>query len=588
MENIYLNKSLVGAAERLGAAMRESKISIYLTGLAASGKSAVAEIVSQLTGIPLVDSGLPFRLAAYLCETIPAAVSDLTLFDRLINAHSIHVINGAYRIFSGVEDVTEKLRSPEIERDVPRIAGDSRLREIVLRFLRSTTTAPAIVAARGATEPLTSGSLVQIELKCDFDERVSRRAKQLGLTNTTVRKSIRERDARDLQGPSRYPSSDFVDSTNLTLDATVSRVIDRATERFSRVHEYRSFRRLSPPSDEAVENPLLSKAWDCIKSFMEAEESRQNIPIGHAKARYLLHLSRFSSRELFAGESPSWTTGAFAPKGFRDSLASPDIDLLQHEAVRIIEERKIALNEFLRLTCFDRQMFSSASQTRVRRAGRTLIAEGDARQVVEHLHLKDASRECGAAIERYLHYLGVHRLDTTHRLLLVEESTDYPVLYMSFSPNSRKYFEPLLWALGLRMEEVAVAVRGFGSPRCPRNAMGLFLRMCCKRVSDDFRHLRAVITDINPNWGFTGSSFREAGFITIGTKYAPTLFEGEEYVSRRGIDRRPGQKAATMHKLPLVPTLIMVKPLDDAAEKAINGAIKDGLYIVPRSLYDMR
>ena len=589
MEDIYLNKALLHAADQLAKLLHQDKISIYLTGLAASGKSAVAEIVSQLTGIPLVDSGLPFRLAAYLCEAIPACVSDLNLFEKLLNAHSVKVINGTYRIFSGLEDLTDKLRSPDIERDVPRIAGDARLREMVLKYLRSTTDAPSIVAARGATEPLTSGSLLQIELKCDFDERVSRRVKQVGLDKTTVRRSIRSRDARDLQGPSRYPSSDTIDSTHLTLAATVSRVIDRAIERLARLHEHSTFRRVPVPSDDQLDNPFLLRVWGGIEAHVSSLERANNIPAGHTKARLLLHLSRFSTRELVGVDGCDWTPGSVALNESKTLPMELNTSLLYGEVSRIIDERRLALDEFLRLTLFGKDIFESPVQTRVKKSGKTLVAEAEANGYpVEHLQIKDASLECGAAIERYLHYLAIPRLDSTHRLTLVESSTGNPVLYASFSPNTRKYLEPLLWAFGLRMEEVAVAVRGFGTPRCPKNAMGLFLRMCCRRVSEDFRHLKAIVTDINPNWGFSGGSFREAGFITVALKYAPTYFVGDEYVSRRGIEGRPGQKAATSHKCPLNPTLIMIKPLDNSLERQITANITHGLYIIPRNLYDGR
>ena len=195
----------------------------------------------------------------------------------------------------------------------------------------------------------------------------------------------------------------------------------------------------------------------------------------------------------------------------------------------------------------------------------------------------------GIAVEKHLHYLGIPRVDTTHRIVMVEQSTELPVLYISFAPNSRKYFEPLLWAFGLRMEEVAVAARGYGWPRCPRNAMGLFLRTAAKRVADDFPHLKAIITDINPNWGFSGNSFKEAGFISIGLKHAPTCFIGDDYTSRRGIEGQKGHKAAISNKLSLVPTLIMLKPFNDNLIRSVTeSANLDGLYLIPRTLYEDR
>ena len=591
MEDLYLDKQLLTAAHTLAVQMRDRSISLYLAGLAASGKTAVAGVLSQLTGVPLVDTGLPFRLATYLCNVIPAAQTDLGLFDRLLNAHSTRVVNGEFRVFSGSVDVTSKLRSASIDQEVARIAGDRRLREVILKFLRSTTQPPSIVAARGVTEPLTSGPLVQIELRTEFDERVRRRAKESGEPSAKVKRSMRERDERDMCGPSAYPSADYVDSTRLTLEETVAQVIERARERITRLFAFQSFRKQVILNWEGIGNPLIKIAWSNSAGFVTEKEEQLHIPKGHIKGRFLLHLSRFAVRELFGtsanGKQLEWAPGSF-PVELDYAGLTPDPSLLHAEATRVAEERQRSLDRFFRDTGMPRQFTELGPPGPVRRAGSALIAEDASRRTVERFVMKDASRELGIAIESHLHYLGTPRSDTTHRLVLVEESTELPVLYISFAASSRKYYEPLLWSAGLRMEEVAVAVRGYGSPRCPKNAMALFLRMACKRVADDFPHLKAILTDINPNWGYTGQSFREAGFRDIGFKHAATYFYGAEYTSRRGIERTSGHKLPIENRLPLVPTIIMVKALSDATDNAIKSVVNDGLYVVPRSMYDKK
>lgn len=591
MEDLYLDKQLLSAAHRLAAQMRDRSISLYLTGLAASGKTAVAGIISQLTSIPLVDSGLPFRLATYLCNTIPAVQTNLALFDRLLNAHSTHVVNGEFRVFSGAEDITSKLRSASIDQDVARIAGDNRLRELILKFLRSTTQPPSIVAARGATEPLTTGPLVQIELRTDFNERVRRRTKESEEPLTKVKRSMRERDERDMCGPAAYPSADYVDSTRLTLEETVARVIERAGERITRLYAFQSFRRQVISNWEAIGNPLINLAWENSAEFVAQKEQKLQIPTGHTKGRFLLHLSRFAVRELFGvltdDKRLEWAPGSF-PVSLDTAGLKPDLSLLHAEATRVAEERKQSLERFFSETAIPRQFMVPITPARVRRAGGALIAEDENGRTLERFVMKDASRELGIAIEVHLHYLGTPRNDTTHRLVLVEESTELPVLYVSFTANSRKYYEPLLWAAGLRMEEVAIAVRGYGSPRCPKNAMALFLRMACKRVADDYPHLKAILTDINPNWGYTGGSFREAGFRDIGLKHAATYFYGTEYASRRGIDGTRGHKLPIENRLPLVPTIVMLRGLSDATDHAIKTVANNGLYLIPRSMYDKK
>ena len=395
MDNICFDTILLGAAEQLSKKMRKHSICLYLTGLAASGKSAVALIASRLTGVPVVDSGLPFRLATYLCWHVPVAGSDMNLFDKLLNAHTIKVIGGEYRIFSGNSDITDRLRAPEIDRDVPRVAGDVRLREIVLRFLRSTTTAPTIIAARGATEPLASGHILQIELKTDFNVRVERRMKQGELPYATVRKSIRDRDIRDLRGPSRYPSPDSIDTTHLTLDETTARVIAKASERIDRLYSFKSFRRQPRPDDTIVDNPLLNKAWGHSASIVEEFETKLNVPHGHTKGRFLLHLSRFSVRELFTTSSTegcTWPPGVF-PTDVPVYLLSPREDILRREAERMVEERRLALDEFFAKTLLPTKIIEPVCPLFLHKNGKNLFSKDEHGKHVERYDIKDASRE---------------------------------------------------------------------------------------------------------------------------------------------------------------------------------------------------
>lgn len=589
MEDLILDEKLLRDARRLSKRMSDHGISLYLTGLAASGKSTVATYLSQLTRVPLVDTGLPFRLATYLYQQVPACVADKNLFDRLLHAHSIRIVSGQYRVFSGEEDITERLRGHEIDRDVPRVAGDPWVREQVLGFLRTTTTAPAIVAARGATEPFTAGHILQLELSATFDCRAKRRARQGDLPADTVRKSIRERDRRDLQGAARYPSPDVIDTTHLTLEESLARVVARANERIIRLYEFQSFRRQQLPLVEDLDNPLLRTAWRALGGVVDGLEAAHDVPRGQTRGRLLLRLSRLSPRDIFGAGVSSADTWPAATFPMPRDLAhlSPDMDLLRIEAEQAVLERRRALDAFFAATRLPQSFLNAREDRTVTRRGATLAVERGG-EAEERLVLKDASPELGIAIEEHLHYLAIPRRDATHRVVLVEETTDLPVLYLSFSPNSRKYTEPLLWAFGLRMEEVAVAVRGYGSPRCPRNAMGLFLRMACQRVSRDFPHLRAILTDINPNWGYSGQSFREAGFIDVGLKHAPTSFVGEDYASRRDLAGRPGARAATQARCPLVPTIIMLRPMTGQTDlaKSLERSVDGGLYVVPRSLYD--
>lgn len=587
---IALDRPLMEAAKNLGELMSTHGISLYITGLAASGKTTVATYVSQITGIPLVDTGLPFRLATYIRQMIPASIEDRKLFDNLLQSHEIRIVSGQYRVFSGSVDITDRLRTPEIDIDTPRVSADQSVRERVIGFLKKTTVGPAIVAARGVTEPVTGGHIVQIELSASLACRVERRRKQEQQPSETVKRSIKERDRRDLRGAARYPSPDIIDTTHLNLDESLARLVSSASDRIRRLYSFQRFRRIPLPPVDKIENPYLASIWRQVRPLVEHEESRAGVPIGQTKAKFLLRLSRFSANDLFDHDSQpfkEWQPGTF-PDWSLPVSASINMGLVRVEIASAVNERRSAIDQFFRETLLPTALMEAANERIATRTGGKLVVNDRSGVATDRLILKDASPELGRCIEKHLHYLGSPRTDATHRIVLAEASTDLPVLYMSFAPNTRKYTEPLLWSLGLRMEEVVVAVRGYGTPRCPKNGMSLFLRLACNKVAADFPHVRAILTDINPNWSFGGSSFREADFVSVGLKHAPTSFVGEEYTSRRALSGRSGAKAASSARIPLVPTLIMLRATreDDALKSSLRSVSEQGLYLIPRNLYD--
>ena len=590
-DDLILDPSMVALVDQLTKKMKTNNICLFISGLAASGKTSIARMLSKVSGIPIVDSGLPFRLAAYLIHNIPKLNDDLRVFAKVMESHTIKIVNGEFRVISGEIDITERLRTNVIDELVPNVAADKRKRELVLKFLRQWTEPPAIIAARSATEPLSSGQMLQIELYAPLDIRAKRRASESGELLSTVKKSIKIRDSKDLIGPSRYPCSDVLNTTHLTLGGTLQRLIERAIWRIDIRNEHFSFRR--HPIDNKIHNPFLESIAENIKQTVEQNESEQGVPIGQSKPGLLLNLSRYDLKTIFLDESIDilrWNNYDYPQYNLfehKSNLGRLNYELLNNEVKSYISQKKKAILKFESETKIllnyigDKDLILKSEKSEIYGSN----AQG---QRLVNYKIVDASPKLGFAIEDYLHYLGKARIDSTHRVVLKNIDKNMPVLYLSFSPNSRSYMEPLLWAMNLRMEETSIAVRGYGFPDCPQNAMSWFLRSACDKVRKDFPHLKAIATDINPNWGFTGSSFVEAGFIPVGIKFALPEFIENQYYTRRSLDNKEGRKAATIARMPLVPTIIYLRPFTPDVKRDILTGVGNGLLINPRKLYEKK
>lgn len=594
---VEFDEQLIGSAHKLAELMRETNKDLYITGLAASGKTSVAELVSQISGIPLLDSGLPFRLATYLIQCIPVlnqpdlAGRNLRLLDQVMSAHRLENVGNEQRIFSGDADITDLLRSPEVESGIPAVAADPKIRPLALKFLKQANDGPVIAAARGATEPISGGQIIQIGLFCELNERARRRAKQSREPIGRVKKSIRERDQRDLLGPAQYPSTETIDTTKLAIDVVVTEVIHRTLKRIVALQDGELAPRTTVDDKKLRQNPIMEAVSEKIRNLVEELEKSDGVPSGMTLPRLLLHCSRLSPEYVFENwnrDKLLWIAGDY-PEYFNlpgEVKFNPSV--LEDEALIRVRESKRRYETFIESTKLPPQMFEPVADEAIVHHRNHFFTKCKDGKVSREFVIRDCSLECGKAIEENLHYLGIPREDSIVRLALVEKDTDYIVLYLSFGNNTRTYFEPMLWNLGYRMEEVAVAVRGYGTPRAPKNAMGLFLRETHKILHKRFPHLQACITDINPNWGFDASSFSEGGYMPIGLKYSEPSFIGSEYASRRKLDSSAGNRTATAAQLPIIPTFTMIRPKDKNGISKVEETVADGLYYVPRDLYERR
>ena len=214
------------------------KINIAIDGPAGSGKGTVAKLVAERLGYLYVDTGAMYRLLTYLMIKNGVSLNeDERINDLLINEFDYEIVKG--RMICGDEDVTDKIRSKEVNEIVTFVAGKSYVRKFLVELQKSIASEKGVVMdGRDITSVVLKDAELKIYLEADFEERVKRRfleeiKKDKDSTIEEVRKIIELRDYNDINNNKTLVKSDdsiVVNTTHTTVEEAVNKVYELAKE----------------------------------------------------------------------------------------------------------------------------------------------------------------------------------------------------------------------------------------------------------------------------------------------------------------------------------------------------------------------
>lgn len=212
---------------------------IAVDGPAGSGKSTVSKEVARKKGLLYIDTG-----AMYRALTLKAMSSKLDLSNEnaIIGLAQNTRIDLTYKqddglsVFLDGEDVTDKIRTPELTNNVKFISGVAGVREEMVKMQR----AAARIGAGAVLEGRDIGTIVfpdadkKFYLDADINERTKRRYKELvkagqAVSLSDVEEDVRIRDKNDIEreyGPlKKADDAIVVDTTGLTIDQVVEKML---------------------------------------------------------------------------------------------------------------------------------------------------------------------------------------------------------------------------------------------------------------------------------------------------------------------------------------------------------------------------
>jgi cytidylate kinase len=205
----------------------------------------VARLTADQLRWRLLDSGALYRLVAYeggrrgLTPDDEQGHADVA---RTLNVRFGLSPNGEEAIWLGADEVSRAIRTEQAGEGASRVAAMPAVRAALLDRQRGFAGRPGLVAdGRDMGTVVFPEAGLKIYLTASPEERARRRYNQLkdkglGANLAALSLEIAERDRRDASRPIAplRPADDavIVDSTSMTIDAVVARVLELAAARF--------------------------------------------------------------------------------------------------------------------------------------------------------------------------------------------------------------------------------------------------------------------------------------------------------------------------------------------------------------------
>jgi cytidylate kinase len=205
---------------------------VTIDGPAGAGKSTAAKALARRLGFDFLDTGAMYRAVTLAALRAGCDLDDEVALARLVAGLTLEMPPG--RVVLGGEDVTDRIRTPEVTAGTGKVASSPAVRRRLNEMQR------ALAAGRNfVCEGRDQGSIVFPDAACKFflvadpAERARRRHREMLARGVTVawEDVLAAQQARDARDAARdiapmVPAADalLLDSSGLTLEQVVDRM----------------------------------------------------------------------------------------------------------------------------------------------------------------------------------------------------------------------------------------------------------------------------------------------------------------------------------------------------------------------------
>lgn len=200
-------------------------INIAIDGPAGSGKSTAAKNLAEALGIEYIDTGAMYRAVAYKVMQRNVPVEDDSL-RALLHETEIDFQNG--KIYLDGEDISDRIRTPQVSGMASRVAGLPSCRERLIELQRQMASQKDVVMdGRDIGSFVLPDASHKFFVTATLDTRAKRRWKELQAkgepdTLEMVRQDLEKRDHNDMTRKLNplvlAPDAQKIDTDDLTIE----------------------------------------------------------------------------------------------------------------------------------------------------------------------------------------------------------------------------------------------------------------------------------------------------------------------------------------------------------------------------------
>lgn len=216
---------------------------VAIDGPAGAGKSTIARAVACALGFVYVDTGALYRAIGYYAVQKGVPPDDPQGVGRLLPEIRLDIRyeNGVQRILLGGEDVSERIRTPEMGMAASQVSAQPAVRDFLLETQREMARRSSVVMdGRDIGTVVLPQAQVKIFLTASPEERARRRyeehrEKGLAVEYERILAEVKQRDYNDSNraiAPLRKAEDALlVDTTGNTLEQSIALLTKLVKER---------------------------------------------------------------------------------------------------------------------------------------------------------------------------------------------------------------------------------------------------------------------------------------------------------------------------------------------------------------------
>lgn len=224
----------------------EGKI-IAIDGPAGSGKSTTARLLAERLGFVYLDTGAMYRAITWFAIRHDLPLENGRDLGTIANKLKLEfkMDGDINRVFLNNSEITEEIRTPEVTRHVSQVSAHPEVRKVMVSLQRKIGKKGNIVAeGRDTTSVVFPDANFKIYLDASLEERARRR--MLELSHKGIATSLKEQkedltrrdeldSSRKVSPLKRTRDAIMIDTSNLTIDEQVDRIIKLIKTKLSRI-----------------------------------------------------------------------------------------------------------------------------------------------------------------------------------------------------------------------------------------------------------------------------------------------------------------------------------------------------------------